>query len=192
MITAILLSAGESIRFGSPKALAHLNNTTAIEHIQQKLLISCVDEIVIVLGAHQPRITPFILNHKKIKVVYNNDYKLGQISSIQCGLKACLNSDAVLIWPVDCPMILSSTVDLIAAAFQESHTQIIIPTHHGKRGHPPLLAKSLYQDILTIPTTQGLNILFKNHSNLLIEIEDQGIVESFNTPEELQNLKRLF
>src|SRR3989338_3666132 len=75
MISCILLSAGLSSRFGSPKALGLLDpSLTVIERVQQMLVSSRLDEIVIVLGFRHTRIKPYVLNHKKIKVVYNKDY----------------------------------------------------------------------------------------------------------------------
>ena len=85
MITCILLSAGLSERFGSPKALACLSDSTVIEHLQNTLLQSCCDKIIVVLGAHASLIQPFIFIHSRIRVVYNKDYYFGQTSSLQAG-----------------------------------------------------------------------------------------------------------
>ena len=52
MISCILLSAGFSRRFGSPKALALINGVTVIEQLQNILVRSQVGETVVVLGDH--------------------------------------------------------------------------------------------------------------------------------------------
>ncbi|VAX34845.1 hypothetical protein MNBD_UNCLBAC01-1087, partial [hydrothermal vent metagenome] len=85
MLSCILLSAGASARFGSPKALAKQpsNNRPIIEKIQKTLLKTKIDEIIIVLGAHAESIKPFLLKHKNIKVVYNKDHNFGQTSSFK-------------------------------------------------------------------------------------------------------------
>ena len=69
MISCILLSAGFSSRFGSPKALAKRNGETVIEHIQRSLLNTLIEEIIIVLGNKADKIEPFVLNHKRVKFV---------------------------------------------------------------------------------------------------------------------------
>ena len=86
MISCILLTAGESKRFGSPKALADIGQNKAIQLLQQKLLQSIVDEIIIVTGASESLIKPYVLNHSKVRLVHNKDYKFGQTSSFQTGL----------------------------------------------------------------------------------------------------------
>ena len=74
MISCILLTAGESQRFGSPKALAQIHQTKAIEVLQEKLIQSLVAEIIIVTGAYENLIKPYVFNHSKVRVVHNKDY----------------------------------------------------------------------------------------------------------------------
>ena len=106
MITCILLSAGSSSRFGSPKALAHIYSNTIIESLQTKLLKTNLNNIIIVLGAYAEKIQPFLLKHKKITVVYNKDYNFGQASSFNCGLKNTdKKTEAIMLLPVDFPLI---------------------------------------------------------------------------------------
>ena len=113
MVTCVLLSAGESQRFGSPKALAKTSQKTAIEDLQDTLIASIADDIIVVLGAYAEAIGPHVFNHKKVRIVHNKDYKLGQTSSFQAGLRALKdNASAVLLTPVDCPFIRTSTVDV--------------------------------------------------------------------------------
>ena len=76
MVTCILLSAGESRRFGSPKALATIGTTNAIGRIQTTLLSTPVSEIIIVLGSGSKTIEPYVFNHKKVRIVYNKNYGL--------------------------------------------------------------------------------------------------------------------
>lgn len=85
MITCILLSGGSSERFGSPKALASMLGSTVIQHVQNTLLQSSCDDIIVVLGDHAHKIMPSIFIHSRIRVVYNKHYNFGQISSVQEG-----------------------------------------------------------------------------------------------------------
>src|SRR3989338_11318940 len=134
MISCVLLSAGESERFGSPKALARTSRRTAIEDLQNTLLISIAEEIIVVLGAYFDVLKPYVFNHKKVRIVYNKDYKLGQTSSFQTGLSAVGNETrAVLLAPVDCPLILTSTVDTLIHDFKQSSPPILIPAYQTKR-----------------------------------------------------------
>ena len=189
MITCIILSAGESQRFRSPKALARTSRRTAIEDLQNTLLGSIADEIIVVLGAYVDAVKPHVFNHKKVRIVYNKDYKLGQTSSFQTGLSAVGNETrAVLLAPVDCPLILTSTVDLLIRHFKQNNPVLLIPAYQGKRGHPPVFNASLKTDILALSPSTGVNSLFAVHVPEILEINDPGIVQAFNTPAELEQL----
>jgi molybdenum cofactor cytidylyltransferase len=189
MITGILLSAGLSERFGSPKALASLYGTTVIEHLQTTLLQSSCDKIIVVLGAHAHEIEPSIFIHSRIRVVYNKHYNLGQTSSVQAGWReADHSSTGIMFLPVDCPMVLASSICVIIDHFKKHDPDILIPAYQNKKGHPPIFNQRLKSKALDLPMDIGLNSLFIDHPPQTIEIEDQGIIKSFNTPQELKNL----
>ena len=191
MISCVLLSAGESERFGSPKALARTSRRTAIEDLQNTLLSSIADEIIVVLGAYFDVLKPHVFNHKKVRIVYNKDYKLGQTSSFQAGLSIVgKETRAVLLAPVDCPFILTSTVDALIRHFKQSGPTVLIPAYQNKHGHPPVFNASLKTEILALSPSKGLNSLFAVHAPQTLEINDPGIVQPFNTPAELEAIKK--
>ena len=191
MVTCVLLSAGESQRFGSPKALAQTSRKTAIEDLQDTLIASLADDIIVVLGAHAQAVEPHVFNHKKVRIVHNKDYKLGQTSSFQTGLRALKDDTrAVLLVPVDCPFIRTSTVDALIRHFKQTASSILVPTYHSRRGHPPAFNITLKKEILALPPSSGLHSLFQDHPPQTLGIDDPGIVRSFNTPEELEQIKK--
>ena len=192
MVSCILLSAGESSRFGSPKALADWHGQPVITHILQTLEMSQVAEIIVVLGSDQDRIKPVLLNHKNAQVVYNKDYKFGQTSSFQAGVREASNqASGFMLWPVDCPSISVETINTLCEVSAADHHQIVIPTHDEKRGHPPIFPAHLKELILDVPRDSGLNSLFQHHTELIqhVAVNDLGVRQTFNTPEEFDQLK---
>ncbi len=189
MISCILLSAGENRRFGSPKGLASINGEAVIHGIQKNLTTSMLGEIIIVLGAYHELIEPHVLNHKKVQIVYNKDYKFGQTSSFQRGV-SCISrhSTGIMLYPVDCPFILTSTVDKIISLYERQAPAITVPTFQGRRGHPPIFNIALRKKILGLPVVDGINTIFRTDNVKELEIPDAGIAGSFNTPEELVTL----
>jgi len=189
MITCILLSAGLSERFGSPKALACISGNTVIQHVQNTLLQSSCDEIIVVLGAHARQIQPSIFIHSRIRVVYNKDYNLGQTSSVKAGWREADNSSTgVMFLPVDCPLIQASSIDKIIHYFKKHDPDILVPSYQNKKGHPPIFHQRLKSKVLNLPMDLGLNFLFTNHPPQTIEIDDPGITKNFNTPEDLKEI----
>ncbi|MCK5214274.1 MAG: nucleotidyltransferase family protein [Candidatus Omnitrophica bacterium] len=193
MVSGVLLTAGESSRFGFPKALASFNGKPLIQHLQKTLIASQLDEIIVVVGAESDLIKPYILKHKKVKIVYNKNYKFGQTSSFKCGLNsASLQASAVMLFPVDCPFIHMNTVNKILAAHHHNDAPLIIPTHAQKKGHPPLFNTVLRKKILSLNNNEGINSIAPQIGQqlYLLPVDDNHILTTFNTRDEWESICR--
>jgi len=192
MISCILLSAGLSSRFGFPKALAKLKGTTVIGHLQEILVASVIEEVIIVLGDRSKEIKPHILNHKKVRSVYNKDYHLGQTSSFKAGLKEVSpKSRGIMLLPVDVPTIKTTTINRLADKFLKESPGILLPTYRGQRGHPPIFHAKFKEAILKLENTMGLNVFERQHDSEIVffSVGDSGVIRSFNTPEEFKEIR---
>ncbi len=195
MITCLLLTAGESTRFGSPKALATLNEETVIQHVQKTLISSDIDEVIVVLGAHRQQITPFLLKHKKLKIVYNKDYFLGQTSSFKAGLHSVSgDTKAFFLLPIDYPLVKTDTLNILIRHFIQNHPRILIPVFDHKKGHPPLISMEIKNELLHIDISQGINKVLQEHptETILLPVQDDGVVLSFNNTEEFNRIKKIY
>ncbi len=101
------------------------------------------------------------------------------------------SSEGVMFLPVDCPAVQASSIDKIADHFNKNKPDILIPTYQNKKGHPPIFHQRLKQKALDLPTNQGLNSLFACFPPQTIEINDPGIIKSFNTPKEFNEIKKM-
>lgn len=192
MIACLLLSAGLSQRFGSPKALAKLNGETVVVYLQKFLLDAGLHEIIVVLGADAKDIKPCLLKHKYIRFVYNKDYNLGQTCSFKFGLRHIgPGSQGVLLLPIDYPWIQRETLQLLYRVFVKEKPAVLIPTFHGQKGHPPIFAAHLKTEFLKLDNALGINTLAHRHQKetLLLPVEDPGIITTFNTQEEFDTIK---
>ncbi len=192
MISCILLSAGLSKRFCSPKALAQISeNLSVIEQIQHTLISSSLDEVILVLGAHSQRIIPQLLNHKRIRSVYNKNHNFGQTSSFKVGLENVhVQAKAVMLLPIDFPWVSVSTVNGLVVDFQKREPRILIPRYKNCNGHPPLLDISLKQELLNLSNENGLNTVAHRHCEHIDywDCDDSGVIDSFNTQEEFAQI----
>jgi len=192
MIACILLSAGLSRRFGSPKALAKLDGETVIEHLQKLLLKTQVGEIIVVLGAQAGRTKPHLLNHKKVRFVYNKDYNLGQTSSFKAGLQSISDRvGGIMLLPVDYPLIREETVDALIRHFSDHAPLIAVPAFEGKKGHPPLFSVRLRDEFLSLDNECGVNTVMRARQSetVVLPVEDAGVIRTFNTRAEFMEIK---
>ncbi len=194
MISCILLSAGLSSRFGSSKALAFVDGQILINRTQNILIQSQIDEIIIVLGSQANDVKPYLLKHKKVKVVYNKNYNLGQTSSFKVGLKNVHpKSLGIMLLPIDFPVIKSETINLLAKEFLAKEPAILIPSYNSRKGHPPVFHSKFKKDFLALENDCGLNTIQHREKDeiMIIEVNDSGVIKTFNTLEELEQIVKV-
>lgn len=171
MIWAIILAAGESKRMRKPKLLLPLGEKTIIETVIQNVILSKVNEILVVLGSSQDKIEQKIEN-LPIKIVANPHFSKGMLSSIQCGIKSIPeNAQAVLIILGDQPSISSDIINKIIDSFKSTNKGIILPVHNNKRGHPVLIDNKYRDEFENLNPEIGLRELIHNHTEDIMEVE---------------------
>jgi len=148
MISAIVLAAGESRRMGETKQLLPWGGKTVLGHLLDTLLSSSVDEVILVLGHEADRIRERVAN-RKIKVVFNPDYRKGMSTSLRHGLMA-MNpaAEAFLVVLADQPAITSPIIDHLIDSFRrfQPGKSIVAPAFRGRRGHPVLFDRKYREE----------------------------------------------
>jgi len=191
MISCILLAAGSSSRFGSPKALAAMRGGTVIEHLVKQLLASNVDEIIVCLGALIDQIKPLILKHKKIHLVYNKDYNFGQTSSFKVALKEVdPKSSGVMLLPIDYPILKVATINQLIDHFLKHNSLLTVPLFNGIKGHPPIFHARLRREFIQLDYEKGINTIIHQHEDEVdyVSVDDPGVVKTFSTKKELESI----
>ena len=88
MISAILLAAGQSKRFGNHnKLITKYKNKNLIHSSLTNIVNSNIDNVIVVLGHDQTLIKKKLKKNRKIKLVINKNFRSGMASSIKAGLK---------------------------------------------------------------------------------------------------------
>jgi molybdenum cofactor cytidylyltransferase len=187
MISAVILSAGESSRMGRPKALLPIDGQTFIEKIVGALKQTSASRVIVVLG-HNAEEMRRRIELLPVEILINPDYKLGQLSSLQIAvrrLQAENDCDGMLVHLVDHPYIDAKLVERMIASFHASGKLIIVPRHRGKRGHPVIFARALFDELLKAPLNQGAKAVVNAHHAETLEINtaDEGITLDIDTPE---------
>lgn len=187
MIVAVVLSAGESSRMGRPKALLPIDGQTFIEKIVGALKKSSVAKVIVVLGHNADEMRRHI-QHLPIEILVNPDYKLGQLSSLQVAVRSLekeADCDGMLVHLVDHPYVNTKLVETMIKRCEETAKLIIVPRYNGKRGHPVIFSRKLFQELLAAPMDQGAKAVVDAHraDTLEIDTEDEGITLDIDTPE---------
>lgn len=190
MLTALILAAGESKRMGSPKALLLYHDRTFLQHLLDITRHPRIGERRVVLGAGAPNIIERAGLDPAITVL-NPDWKSGQLSSIQAGIRHLKLApvDGVMLFLVDHPLITSALVDELIEAFYRSGKSIVLPTFNGRRGHPVIFSSKLFDELLTAPADTGARaVVWKHQQDLeLVPTVEEGCVLNLNDPASFRN-----
>ena len=188
---AIILAAGGSTRFGSPKQLARWRGKSFIEHVVDVALASEADPIIVVLGAEHEQCQP-LLKNKPIKIVVNQRWAEGQSTSMRVGL-AVLPAEvsSTLFLLVDLPGITPDIINTIIKRYQQTHAPLVWPEFAGQRGHPVLFDRSLFTELNQISGDTGGKPVLKAHQAQAerVIVTTPTIIQDFDHPEQLEQSK---
>lgn len=189
MLAAAILSAGESRRMGSPKALIPYRGHTFLEHLIEVTTHPRIGTRRIVLGAGAEAIREKLGLDPAI-VAINENWQQGQLSSIQTAVRSLPpgETEGLILCPVDHPLVSAELVARLIAEFDASGKLIVLPTFHGKRGHPLIFRANLYEEILAASPEVGARQVVWNHAPDLLEVptEEEGVVLNLNSPDVLE------
>lgn len=191
MIAGLVLAAGESSRMGQDKALLTYQGKTFLEQILVTLREAGIDRTVVVLGHHADEIQRAV-NLKGAHVVINRDYRRGQTSSLQAGLAVLVEPplEAIILCLVDHPAVSAGTIRKLVNGFRASQAPVMIPTFKGRHGHPVLVARRLFAELLALAPDQGANTVIRKYRNAtqFVDVDDRGILLDVDDPETYRRL----
>lgn len=187
MIVALVLAAGESRRMGRPKAFLPVDGVPFIERIVRTLEQTKVGSIHVVLGYNAAEMIRRIA-YLPVEPVINPDYTLGQLSSLQAGIRALegRDVDGILVHLVDHPFIDKTLVDHLIDQFYLTRKLIVVPRCGDRRGHPVIFSKQLFPEFLAAAVERGAKPVVRAHIEESLEIEttQDGVLIDIDTPEE--------
>jgi molybdenum cofactor cytidylyltransferase len=185
MISAIILAAGKSIRMGQNKLLMKWGDATVLEKVIQTIQNSGITDIVLITN-NELRFTNYELRF----TVNNTNHEM--LSSIQVGLQSQnAISEAVIITLGDQPQIESRSVRAVCEAYQKNKSKLVVPSYQMRRGHPWLVAKPLWSEILQMNENQTPRDFLNQHANEIeyVEVDSPSILQDLDTPEDYLKYK---
>jgi len=190
-VAAVVLAAGGSSRFGSPKQLLQWGDKTLLQHVVDRVLGSSVDQVVVVLG-HEAELIASLIGDRALQVVVNEDWARGQSGSLQAGLQALPQMcDACLFVLADQPNITPQLIDSMLDRYRRTLAAIVAPVHRRRRGNPVLFARSLFPELLDMRGDQGGRQVLRRHEQEVepVEVHDPSLFLDIDTVENYEEAR---
>ena len=191
-LAAIVLAAGASSRMGRLKPLLPLSGVTALERCISLFRDAAIDNVLVVVGNRADELRP-IIERCGARGVTNTQWEQGMYSSLVAGTSALPSSArAAFVLPVDVPLVRTTTIGQMAAAFDHHADTILYPVFDGRRGHPPLIGRSILERAARGAPGPLSALLFAHQESAVdLPVADEAIHMDMDTQADFDALQAL-
>lgn len=188
----VILAAGDSTRFGSPKQLLDWKGKPFIRHIAETALHADLQPVLVITGIHHAEIES-CLKDLPVTVIHNPNYKNGQSESIKLGIKSLPdNIGANIFLLADQPQIPVEVIRALKERHSETLSPIIAPlVLEERRANPVLFDKVTFPDLLQLTGDVGGRAIFDKHKVDYLPWHDDILIFDVDTKEDYERLKGL-
>jgi molybdenum cofactor cytidylyltransferase len=184
----VVLAAGLARRMGQPKVLlAWGQGATILDHILEQLQAAAVEPVVVVTGHAAEKVRDITARHR-IETVHNPDYATGEmLSSLKVGLRALpANVGAVLVVLGDQPRIQPEIISRVIQSYVEGKGTIVAPSYEMRRGHPILIDRQYWNEILALPADGAPRDVINAHADEIayVVVDTDSVLGDVDTPED--------
>jgi molybdenum cofactor cytidylyltransferase len=190
VIAGIVLAAGRGERVGQPKAWLQTDREGQC-FFERACDVLAQGGAEVVVGVVAPDAEPRARRVAPAAILCINAHpEQGQLSSLQVGLRALTDNstfEAVLVLPVDVPLVSVDTVQTLVRSWRESHAMVVRPTSPDQRhGHPVLFARALFPELLRADLTRGARPIVRAHASPQgdVAVDDEGAFVDIDTAED--------
>jgi molybdenum cofactor cytidylyltransferase len=193
-VGAVVLAGGMSRRMGQPKVLLPwTGRKNILEQILEQLNLARVPQITVVTG-HRAGDVVAIAKRAGVNTVHNADYQAGDmLSSLKAGLAAMpAHIGAALIVLGDQPRIQARVVSQVMTGYAEGVGDIVAPSYNMRRGHPILIERRYWSEILALPADGSLRDFMNRYKDRIgyVNVDTDSILGDVDTPDEYREERR--
>ncbi len=189
LVAAVVLAAGRGTRMGGPnKLLEEVGGVPVVRRVVTAALASRATPVVVVTGHESDRVRQ-ALSGLDVVFASNPRYVEGLSGSLAAGIGAVPDAaSGALVLLGDMPLMETSTLDWLLAAFApEGGRLIVAPVVGGRRGNPVLWSRRFFPALMALEGDIGARHLIASHAEAVFEVEvsGEGTLLDVDTPQAL-------
>jgi molybdenum cofactor cytidylyltransferase len=185
---AIVLAAGASRRFGSPKQLVRFEGQLLLQRVIAAATELTGSAVSVVLGAHAAEIAAN-LPPGSASIIINRNWQEGIGSSIRAAVArlpgAC---DGALVMLGDQPMVGGHGLNRLAAAWRRQPRSIVASHYDSATGVPAIFPRWCFNDLAALRGDQGARLLIRRYADHLVRLAHPEAAVDIDYPEDLLEL----
>ena len=151
-----------------------------------------VDGVTLVVGADAEDVAAVAraeAQGRPLEIVEAPDWREGMSRSLRAGIAALPGDVAgAFVFLGDMPRVSAGIAAKLAGAAARSHVLAAAPVCRGVRGHPALLRRALFAQLLQVEGDRAAGpVLARLGAGLaLVETDDDGVLYDVDTPDRLE------
>ena len=182
---AIVLAAGASTRFGSPKQLVRVAGRPLLHSALARAADVAGSAVSVVLGAHAAELTP-LLTHSQALIVINRDWREGIASSIRAGVSRLPPScNAVLLMLADQAAVTAEDLKRLVSAWRRQPDYIVAARYGMTTGVPAVFPRSVFADLAALRGDTGARALLQRNPDRVVRVPMASAAIDIDTTEDL-------
>ncbi len=192
-LEALVLAAGAGSRFGGGKLLAPWRDGVLLDGALAAAFAAPVRRVTVVWGA-DARVPEAARawaaangEAARLRAVAAQAHAEGLSASLKAGLASLdPGCEGVFVFLGDMPRIPRSVLAPLAKALAAG-AAAAAPTFAGRRGHPVLIARALFGEVLTLKGDRGAGMLLQALGPAVASVAapDDGVLYDIDRPEDL-------
>lgn len=171
---------------GYPKPLITIDNAPLIRHQVRAGYNTGASNVIVVVGYHESRVKAVLEKLPEQPGIVRNPERHGdQTSSMKSAIERMTSPRPVVMQLVDHPVIDPAVLQKIVPESLDGDVRI--PTHNGRRGHPPLFSVSFLERIRAMESNTGINSLYADPDVRIEEVpvNHRSVVTDLDCPADL-------
>ena len=189
----MILSAGCSERFKSPKILFEVEGRPMLQWVIDLLKRLPLDGRILVVNPHWKSFSKYF-NTRGFEILINEDFREGMASSVRKAVEFSKKRGAkqVVIFLGDMPFLREETVYKIL--YFETDKPIIAPLYRGIKGFPTIVKSEVFDEVLKLKGDIGIRKLIRERPDLVqfVKVNDPSVIKDIDEPVDMKQgpLKR--
>lgn len=185
---SILLAAGASTRFGSPKQLLRVAGRPLLHTMATRAAEVSGGALIVVLGCGADELAP-LLKHSPGSLVINQGWREGLASSIRAGIARLPTTCAgALLLLADQAAVSADDLQRLAGTWRKQPQYIAAASYGGTCGVPAVFPRSMFRELAQLRGDVGARPLLRRNVDRLVRVSMPSAALDVDTPEDLLGL----
>ena len=184
----VVLAAGASTRFGSPKQLANVQGVPMLQLALSRAQAVAGHAVSVVLGANAAQIAA-ALGRSPVALVINRGWEEGLAASIRAGIEQLPgHAGGALLLLADQCAVTSADLQRLVDMWCRNRQAIVSAQYEGGWGVPAIFPRSSFPALLALRGDHGARALLRNPVGQRVGVPMPNAAIDIDTVQELQAL----